>query len=109
MTLYIKLPQNKDFSKVEFHASVWKLLDFLIIKFTEKNSHKCPKEKLKLKIEVLISEYIELRTAGSISDSAKKKLIKEAKEDLFLLSCMSIEGRERRKNGEKRLSKRLLK
>ena len=108
LTLYIKLPQNKDFSKMEFHASVWKLLDFLMIKFTEKNSHECPKEKLKLKIEVLISEYIDLRSDGPISDSAKKKLIKEAKEDLFLLSCMSIEGKEQRKKEEKKLSQTLI-
>ena len=45
LKLSIQLPKNKDFSKMVFRASVWKLLDFLIIKFTEKNSHECPKEK----------------------------------------------------------------
>ena len=103
--LHIAIPKNKEVSKINFHASVWKLLDFLTIKFTEKNSHRCLKEKLKTKIEVPISEYIALRTEGEISDPARKKLVREIKEDLFLLSCMSIEGEEMRNENKETLPK----
>lgn len=103
--LYIMLPKNKEVSKINFHASAWKLLDFLTIKFTEKNSHRCPKENLKTKIEVPISEYIAMRMKGAISDPTRKKIVREIKEDLFLLSCMSIEGEEMRKKIKETLPK----
>lgn len=35
-SLYIKIPENVEFSKINFHSSAWKLLDFCTMKFTEK-------------------------------------------------------------------------
>lgn len=63
---------------------------------------------METKIEVPISEYLSLRVSGEISDPIKKKLTKETKEDLFLLSCMSLEGKETRRENELILPKTLI-